>query len=265
MTPKFTQVEFDNAKSRDFLILECEKCKSPFKLIKKNIKEALNKRYGRTANFCSHKCSVKQNLKLHNINCSFCNASFYRPKSELGINAHNFCSRNCANIFLGKKRAKPKPLKIERKKKQAVNCLNCNNLTMNKKFCSGTCRNKINNQNVKGSKSKAEILLCNSLRENFPKWTVIENDRKILNGLELDVFIPEINLAIEWNGIFHYEPIRGKNCLEKITSKDNRKIELCKQLDIELIVICDRTSHLRFIMETINQLILNLRNIYIKN
>jgi hypothetical protein len=65
----------------------------------------------------------------------------------------------------------------------------------------------------------------------------------------LDIYIPEINFAIEWNGIYHLEPIKGDDMFQKILQKDNKKIELCKELGISLLVISDRTSHKKFIEE----------------
>ena len=71
--------------------------------------------------------------------------------------------------------------------------------------------------------------------------------------------IPEINVAIEWNGIYHIEPIKGNDALQKILNKDSKKLELCKEKGISLIVISDRTSHKKFIEETTNDLISKLK------
>lgn len=260
MIPKYTKEQFNNAKTRDFLDLECEFCHSDFKLIKKIILESIRYPEKHIGRFCSHKCAVIIHKKQLQLFCLQCQKEFTRIPSKLKrSNGKSFCSRQCGNTYLGNLRAKPKPIKLTKVIKQPIKCFNCENLTMNTKFCSGTCRNKVNNLNLKGSKSKAERLLVEQLKLNFPQWTILENNRKILNGLELDVFIPEIRLAIEWNGIFHYEPIHGNHCLERVIKKDTFKIELCKSLGIELIVICDRTSHVKFIRETINTLINNLK------
>ena len=122
-----------------------------------------------------------------------------------------------------------------------------------RKFCNGTCRNLFNNKNIKGSRSKAEILLEKELNNRFPDLKINYNDRKKLNGLELDVYFPELQLAIEWNGIFHYKSTKG-SILEKYKIKDDMKIKKCKELGIELLVIKDLTSHDKFIR-------LNIRNV----
>lgn len=61
--------------------------------------------------------------------------------------------------------------------------------------------------------------------------TVFTNDRKALNGEELDVFIPDFNIAIEFDGIFwHNELYKDKNYHITKTNK-------CKEKGIRLIHI----------------------------
>jgi hypothetical protein len=50
-------------------------------------------------------------------------------------------------------------------------------------------------------------------------------------------YIPEIKLAFELNGIFHYEPIYGTEKLNQIQNNDNRKFQACLEKEIELCVI----------------------------
>lgn len=104
------------------------------------------------------------------------------------------------------------------------------------------------------NRSKAEILLESRLLATFPQLDLSFNDRTILKGLELDVYIQKLKLAIEWNGIFHYKDIKG-NVLEKIQIKDKFKVEKCKELGIELIVIEDLTSNPKFIDIQIEKII----------
>ena len=53
----------------------------------------------------------------------------------------------------------------------------------------------------------------------------------------MDIYIPSLNLAFELNGIFHYEPIYGKDKLDQITNNDNRKFQACLERKIELVII----------------------------
>lgn len=43
------------------------------------------------------------------------------------------------------------------------------------------------------------------------KDIIIENDRKILNGKELDIYLPDYKLAIEFNGLYWHSEIQGKD------------------------------------------------------
>lgn len=130
------------------------------------------------------------------------------------------------------------------------------------KFCSGTCRNKVNNQLIKGKRSKAEKHLEEQLKIAFPTWEIEFNNRKILNGLELDVYIPHLKLAIEWNGIFHLQPVRNDaGFFEKMQLRDQKKANTCKELGINLLTICDRTSSTRFIRETVAELVKKLKQL----
>lgn len=79
------------------------------------------------------------------------------------------------------------------------------------------------------SQSRAEKEVCDFCREYYPN--LIENDKKILNGLELDVYIPECNLAIEFNGLYWHSELHGNK------NKDYHinKSKICKEKNIDLI------------------------------
>jgi len=62
---------------------------------------------------------------------------------------------------------------------------------------------------------------------------VVENDRGILDGLELDIYIPHKKVAIEYNGLFwHSENSGGKSRKYHLN-----KTEICNQKGIRLIHI----------------------------
>lgn len=74
---------------------------------------------------------------------------------------------------------------------------------------------------------------CLNVVKQFTNENVIENDRtQLVNPktgkyLELDVWIPSLKKAIEFNGEYWH----------KNNYKDNVKIEQCKKRDIDLIII----------------------------
>lgn len=259
MNQLFTQEQFNTALSNDQLPLKCKGCERVFHLKKRNIQDCLNpKQKGRTGEFCSRACFNKHFIKSINLNCRQCNKPITRRPSEIRKVENVFCSSSCSATFYNKARKKPiqnKPVLLPKVAKSPVACLKCGNLTLNRKYCSGSCRNQANNKLIKGHRSKAEYMLSTAISKHFPSLKFETNNRTILNGLELDFYFPSLKLAIEWNGIFHYAPIRGDSALAKIQSKDAQKIHLCKEAHIDLIIICDRTSHLSFIQETINDII----------
>jgi len=56
--------------------------------------------------------------------------------------------------------------------------------------------------------SKAQKEIENLVKEHYEK--VLENDKTLLNGVEIDILIPEIKLGIEYNGNFYHSEFGGK-------------------------------------------------------
>ncbi len=84
-----------------------------------------------------------------------------------------------------------------------------------------------------------ETLLYQLVCQIFPKEKTYRHYRaEFLESLELDVFIPSLNIGIEYQGIQHFEPVEhwgGKASLEKAMERDKRKKRLCKKNGIKLI------------------------------
>jgi hypothetical protein len=69
------------------------------------------------------------------------------------------------------------------------------------------------------------------LKHHRPNW---------LDGLELDIFIPSRNLGIEYQGQQHFYPIKawgGKDALEKLRERDQKKRLICAEKGVQLIEI----------------------------
>lgn len=111
-----------------------------------------------------------------------------------------------------------------------------------KYFCSRSCSATFNNCNKKhGTRvSKLEVWVQDKLTEIYSKLKILYNEKEAINA-ELDIYIPGLKLAFELNGIFHYEPIHGKDLLKRIKNNDNRKFQACLERGIELCII-DTTS-----------------------
>jgi len=71
--------------------------------------------------------------------------------------------------------------------------------------------------------SKAENELYEFIKKNY-SGEIIRGDKKILHGLELDIYLPELKLAIELNGeYFHSTLYKPKNYHLKKTTECNKQ------------------------------------------
>ena len=92
--------------------------------------------------------------------------------------------------------------------------------------------------------SKGELKLRTMVGELFPSEKILYNSRpKFLNGLELDVYIPNLNIAFEFNGIgyHHSSPeikIKGKN-ISKSEDYHLQKYLKCKEAGVKLVHLYD--------------------------
>lgn len=81
--------------------------------------------------------------------------------------------------------------------------------------------------------SKPELFIENILKKHNIFY--IKNDRKVLDGLELDFHIPHLNLAIEFNGLYYHSEITGGKLKDYHLNKTN----LCENKGIQLIHILE--------------------------
>lgn len=179
--------------------------------------------------------SAKSRDKLSLI-CEHCGKEFLKEKASIvkflkgrPTDACKFCSSIC----------------YYNSGKVTLICKNCNkeftkykSQLNNNNFCSSSCAATYNNSNKKYGtrRSKLEIWLENQLSQIYSDLEIHFNRKDTINS-ELDIYIPSLKLAFELNGIFHYEPIFGKEKLTKIENNDTRKFQACLEKNIELCLI----------------------------
>ncbi|MBB6061914.1 hypothetical protein HNP65_000336 [Thermosipho japonicus] len=85
-----------------------------------------------------------------------------------------------------------------------------------------------------------ETELLKIIKSIFPDLTVYHHYRpKWLEGLELDIYVEELELGIEYNEIQHYQPIKhwgGIEALEKVRLRDQKKVKLCFDNNVMIII-----------------------------
>jgi len=93
--------------------------------------------------------------------------------------------------------------------------------------------------------SDSENDILDFIKENYD-GEIIENSRNIINPYELDIYLPELKLAFEFNGVFwHSELYKEKNY-------HNMKSDLCEKAGIQLIHIWeDDWKHKKEIVKSI--------------
>jgi hypothetical protein len=164
--------------------------------------------------------------KIKNLKCKCCSIDFqHKMKNAL------YCSNSC---------------KAKMKKKYEHSCVGCNIVFLStekdSKYCSNSCKSinlKLSSYAHKAggkSRSQIELFVEENLTKDFPHIKFVFNDKETI-GSELDVYIPELKMAIEINGIIHYEPIYGQEKLTKVQNRDKQKMINCYNSGIELIVI----------------------------
>lgn len=221
--------------------VNCKNCNRP--LIKRLCDKNDNNNY-----FCNHSCKAiyfnkDKKSDLIKLICFSCKKEYTKPIYDIKKETKkNFCSNLCR---IGSSYG-------INDKNQIVKCINCGKdclksikqlNTIKYIFCNLSCRaiygNKTYNKKTRFgiNKSKNETELVNLIKSDFNNLLIKENDRELLNGLEIDIFIPDIKIAIELNGPCHYIPIFGQTELEKTQNKDIIKKSKLQTLGIHFFQI----------------------------
>ena len=203
-----------------------------------------------------------KSIDLLLLKCEWCNKPFTRMKKDvkrslLGTRPEiRCCSKSCSASL--------------QSPKQKINCVNCNAEVYKRpsqikksksgnNFCSKSCATSYNNKNKKHGtrRSKLEIWLEGQLKLSYPKLDIRFNESTTI-GSELDIYIPSLNIAFELNGIFHYEPIYGKDKFNQIQVNDISKSKACHDNKIDLCII--NTSGQKYFKPKTSQKYLNIIN-----
>jgi hypothetical protein len=83
--------------------------------------------------------------------------------------------------------------------------------------------------------STGELELYELIKSIIPNTKIIQGDRSVLGNKELDIYIPSLNLAFEYNGIYWHSELAGKDRTYHLS-----KTKQCNEQGIRLVHIWDR-------------------------
>lgn len=177
--------------------------------------------------------------------CDHCGVAFpltsaQKWKIKNSLNKQHFCSRRCRGLASRRRITQAcgicgeeveRPMSEFRKSRSG------------RVFCSPQCGTIWSNYQGKkfNRPSQLESRIIESLWKDFPGLEIDANQNRRM-GAELDIYLPQLNLAIEINGPHHYMPLR--NSMSKLIAtikNDLRKIRMAKEADIKLYVL--NSSH----------------------
>jgi hypothetical protein len=85
----------------------------------------------------------------------------------------------------------------------------------------------------------SETVLYHVMRSVFPEVTILRHHRpEWLGGLELDLFMVEPNIGVEYQGVQHFKPVKhwgGEDGLRRLRERDRRKKKLCEARGVILV------------------------------
>jgi len=86
-----------------------------------------------------------------------------------------------------------------------------------------------------------ELVVLQIVRCLFPNRRVLHRSRpSFLQGLEMDIFIPDLRLGIEVQGQQHFNPVAhwgGDSALNNLVERDRRKAALCETHGVKLLAL----------------------------
>lgn len=89
-----------------------------------------------------------------------------------------------------------------------------------------------------GEEERVRFMLETHFNEPFknvhPEWLMNPETNRCM---ELDMYCEKLKIAVEYNGIHHYEPIYGDEKLEGVQFKDALKQKICEEMGIRFIQI----------------------------
>lgn len=178
---------------------------------------------------CSRGCSNTYRARNKpKVFCALCATPILRPGKQRGERA--YCDKECE--------AK------HRQNRVTKSCEICGkefrkSVSQMGRFCSKPCSYIGHKRSMVHRspqwRSYGECALIVLLRRNFPSLKILPNDRTQLEGFEIDIFLPELNAGIEFNGPHHFKPVYGEKVFQKTKNADKAKRAIACRKGIRII------------------------------
>ncbi len=203
---------------------------------------------------CSGKCCHKNPLRKPKQNgsirktCVICGKEFTVNKSRYNSDGISYCSMKCRKELLLQKACNTNHSSSTIQKI----CPQCGKefFTKSRKaaeqvYCSRECANR--NRHI----SVIQMEIFDIVKELVDQDAVCEKEWDWLINIDtgkrmrVDIFCPSINLAIEYDGRHHYNPIAfnlGEEGLAKVKDRDAKKERLLSENGIRLVRFSGRIS-----------------------
>lgn len=193
--------------------------------------------------FCSRSCGATySNSKRDHTTkglvkmsrCVVCSGLF---ESSIHTPVKNSTCNKCKSVNLYKKTTRIKCSVCE---------LNFDHYQKHKKTCSNACR-KVASVRA-GSKGGRKSVLSQQRRSKneiyfyelcTTKFTRVLHNEQIFNGWDADVILPDLKIAILWNGIWHYKKVHKDHSLIQVQNRDKLKMKEIKKCGYYSYVIQD--------------------------
>lgn len=200
--------------------------------------------------------SVIGNSKKNN--CLYCNSVFVTAKWS----KQKFCNRSCSAKYNNKirgSRSQETKDKISKTLRSEIKwspkpCTACGELfvSRNRKTCSDKCfldrcketgkRGGIassQSPNTKRGRSRSEIYFAQLIQEEFDN---VLTNKRMFNGWDADIVLPDLKIAIHWNGPHHYLPVFGAGRLVNIQRRDKLRYAAIKEHGYVNYIIDDHNN-----------------------
>lgn len=212
----------------------------------------------------------KKEIILVDTMCKKCGSSFSQYIKRDSVDKSRikkYCSRKCANSRVisdtMKKRISAKLKGITKSVIHLINvekiCQSCGKkffVTPSKnkrRFCSHKCANKISSS--EGGKKSASKRILRSKNEIYfselckKEYNTVLLNKRMFNGWDADIILPDFNIAVLWNGKWHYEKIRNGQSLLQIQNRDKIKMQEIKKCGYITYVIKDMGRYKKHFVE----------------